>query len=77
MKGILWRRACMKPWCVFEPDIRGQRNWALIILVISEEIDYICGGDLIMDNGSEYYEKIFTHPQLNCIKHVEGTFYES
>jgi hypothetical protein len=62
---------------VFAPDIRGRRNWALIILLISEEIDYICAGDLIMDNGSEYYEKIFTHPQLNCEKHVEGTFYKS
>ena len=71
----------MKPWCVFALDICEELGFILIIPLISEEIDYICSSDLndIMDNynGSEYYEKIFTHPQLNCKKHVEGTFYKS
>ena len=33
-KGILWCKACMKPRCVFAPDIHGRRNWAFLLILL-------------------------------------------
>ena len=55
----------------------SETGWALVIELISEEIIYVCGSELILHGGSEYFGQLTTNPQLTCTKHVEATYYKS
>ena len=45
--------------------------------MLSEQLHYVCGGELILDVQSEYHGKLQTNPTLTCEKHVEATYYRS
>ena len=81
LKGCITCQNCSKPRCVFgSPELRARktfRNWALVIELISEEIIYVCGSELILHGGSEYFGQLTSNPQLTCTKHVEATYYKS
>ena len=49
----------------------------LIVLLLSEEIQYVCGSDLVIDETSEYFGKVKTNPSMTCNRVVETTYFKS
>ena len=77
LKGKILCTNCQKPRCVFlkEKALRARvHNWRLVIELIGEETIFVCGGELVTRQNSEYFEKLVTNPTLTCEKYVEGTY---
>ena len=76
LKGCIVCTNCTKPRCVFS-EVKTVRNWKLLVQLISEDIQFVCGGELILDEASQYFGKVKTNPAMTCHKVIESTFFKS
>ena len=74
------------PCCVYldtktfeerNPAGNRRRNWKMVIHLLSEELQFMCGGELILDPNSEYHGILKTNCHMTCEKFIEATYFQS
>ena len=64
LKGRIICISCHKPRCIFGVGISA-RNWKLVCQLLSEQLHYVCGSELILDDivKSEHCGKLHSNPR--------------